>query len=132
MRLETIRKLTRPLIALSFISVGVAHFRDPALFVHIMPPVLPWHEELVLLSGFFEVLGGVGLMVPRLRRVAAWGLLALLIAVYPANIHMLVNDVYLPDMPKERWLLWARMPMQLVFAAGVAWAGELWPRPRTP
>lgn len=132
MKLETVRKLTRPLIALSFISVGVSHFLEPELFVHIMPPVLPWHEELVLLSGFFEVLGGVGLLVPRLRRVAAWGLLALLVAVYPANVHMLVNEVYLPDMPQERWILWARMPMQLVFAAGVAWAGALWPQPPAP
>ena len=45
---------------------------------------------------------------------------------------MLVNEVYLPDMPQERWILWARMPMQLVFAAGVAWAGALWPQPPAP
>ena len=128
MTLQTLRALARPLIALSFVSIGVAHFRDPGLFVAIMPPALPWHRELVLLSGFFEVLGGVGLLVPRLRRTAAWGLLALLIAVYPANIHMLVNDVYLPDMPRQRWLLWVRMPMQLLFAAGVVFAGGLWPR----
>lgn len=127
---ELLRVLSRVLVALSFVAVGVAHFRSPSVFVAIMPPVLPWPHELVLISGFFEVLGGVGLLVPPLRRAAAWGLLALLIAVYPANIHMLVNDVYLPGMAEERWLLWVRMPLQLVIAAGVVWAGGLWPRVR--
>jgi uncharacterized membrane protein len=51
----------------------------------------------------------------------------LLVAVYPANIHMLVNDVYLPDMAEDRWLLWVRMPLQFVIAAGVIWTGGLWP-----
>ena len=67
---------------------------------------------LILVGGIFLVTPGVltdviglSMLLPPLRRAAAWGLLALLIAVYPANIHMLVNDVYLPDMPRERWLL---------------------------
>ena len=63
--------------------------------------------------------------------MAGFGLLALLVAVYPANIHMLVNEVYLPGMPREKWLLWARMPFQLVFAAGAAWSAEIWPKTRS-
>ncbi len=94
----------------------------------IMPPYLPWQLELVYLSGVAEIVGGVGLLIPRFRRAAGWGLLLLLIAVYPANIHMLVNDIYLPDMPRERWLLWLRLPMQFVFAAWVLWSAGLWPR----
>ena len=113
-------------------AVGVSHFTNPAPFVAIVPPGLPAHLELVYISGACEVAGGLGLLLPSTRRAAAWGLLALLVAVYPANIHMLVNEVYLPDMPRERWLLWARMPMQFVMAAMVAYAGELWPRAATP
>lgn len=117
----------RTLVGLSFAGVGVSHFLNPAPFVGIVPSFLPWHLELVYVSGFFEILGGVGLLIPTLRRRAAWGLLALLVAVYPANIHMVVNEVYIEGMPQEPWLLWVRLPFQLVFAAGVAWTGGLWP-----
>ena len=116
----------RTFIALSFIAVGIEHFRQPQLFVGIVPPYLPAPLALVYLSGFFEVLGGAGLLWSRSRRWAGWGLIALLVAVYPANIHMLVNDVYLEGMARERWLLWVRMPLQLVFAAGVLIASEIW------
>ena len=112
----------RLIAALIFISAGVLHFVTPAPFVHIVPPSLPAPEALVAVSGFFEILGGVGILVPRLRRAAGWGLIALLIAVYPANIHMLVNDVYLPGAPEVRWTLWARMPLQFV-AAWLVWRG---------
>jgi uncharacterized membrane protein len=116
----------RWLVGLSFIAVGVEHFRDPNLFVGIVPSYLPSPLALVYLSGVFEILGGAGLLIPRFRRLAGIGLLALLVAVYPANIHMLVNDVYLDGMAKERWILWVRMPLQFVFAAGVLVASELW------
>ena len=122
------RSIFRVPFALSFIVVGVLHFTNPAPFLTIMPKYLPWHLELVYLSGFFEVLGGAGLLISSTRRLAAWGLIALLIAVYPANINMLVNDVYLDDMPRDRWLLWARMPLQFVMAIGVLWSGEIWPK----
>ena len=124
------RLVARLIAAAVFLVAGVGHFVQPAPFVLIVPDYLPAPELLVAVSGFFEVAGGVGLLIPRLRRAAAWGLLALLIAVYPANIYMLVNDIYLPDMPQERWLLWARMPVQLLFAAFVVYGGELYP-PRT-
>ena len=104
------------------------HFTSPGLFVRIMPAWLPAHLELVYVSGAFEILGGLGLIVSKTRRYAAWGLIALLIAVFPANINMAVNEIYLEGMAQEPWLLWARLPMQLVFAVGVAWAGGLWPR----
>ena len=121
--------LARLGIALSFVAVGVSHFTSPQVFVGIMPSYLPWHLELVYLSGLFEILGGLGLALPFSRRFAAFGLLALLVAVFPANIHMLVNEVYLEGMPREPWLLWLRLPFQLLFAFAVSWAGGLWPRP---
>ena len=127
-----VKVITRWLLALSFIWVGVRHFIDPDFFLHIMPPYLPWHLELVYVSGFFEVLGGAGLLHTQTRRAAGWGLLALLVAVYPANIHMLVNEVYIDDMPREKWMLWARMPFQFLFALGVAWTAGIWPRKGQP
>jgi uncharacterized membrane protein len=126
-----IKPIARVITAVGFVAIGVLHFVDPKPFLQIMPAYLPWHLELVYLSGVFEVLGGVGLLVPRTRRFSAWGLIALLLVVYLANINMLVNDIYLDGMPRERWLLWARMPMQFVFIALVAWTGGLWPRART-
>ena len=113
------------MLALFFIGVGVHHFIAPALYEHIMPPYLPAHRFLVLLSGAFEILGGVGLCVSRTRRFAGWGLVALLVAVYPANIHMLVNEVYLPGMTPNKALLWARMPFQFLFMAAVIWSCRL-------
>ena len=124
----SLKSATRALIGASFVWIGVLHFADPTPFVSIMPPYLPWHLELVYVSGVFEIIGGLGLIYPRTRRLAAWGLVALLIAVYPANIHMLVNEVYVPGMPQEKWALWARMPLQVVFAIGVLWTGGIWPR----
>ena len=121
------KRFTRVFVGLAFAWVGVQHFVDPEPFLGIVPPYLPWALELVYISGVFEILGGIGLLVPRTRRFAAWGLVALLVAVYPANIHMLVNEVYFGDMPHEPWLLWARMPFQFLFGLGVVWTGGLWP-----
>ncbi len=121
--------ITRVAVAGFFTWVGVDHFIHPGFFTQIMPiPLVPWSLELVYISGFFEVLGGVGLLWHKSRRMAGWGLLALLIAVYPANIHMLVNEVYIGGMPQEPWLLWLRMPLQFVMAALVAWVAGIWPR----
>jgi uncharacterized membrane protein len=90
MKIPPIRTLTRIVIGLLFAGLGLSHLVDPAPFVSIMPPYLPWHLELVYISGFFEI--------------------------------------YLDGMPPGKWLLWVRMPMQLVFAIGVLWVGEIWPR----
>src|SRR5262249_55354143 len=121
------RRVARVAAALAFGAIGVAHFVNPAPFVLIVPPQLPAPLALVWISGFFEVAGGLGLLVPRVRRAAGVGLLALLAAVYPANIHMLLDEVYVPGMPHEKWLLWARMPLQFVFAAVVCYVAGLWP-----
>ncbi|MCB9664367.1 MAG: DoxX family protein [Alphaproteobacteria bacterium] len=125
------QQVVRWLTAASFAAVGVLHFTHAHVFLLMMPPWLPWHLELVWLSGAFEILGAVGLLVPRTRRVAAWGLLALLVAVFPANVHMAVAGVELPvdALPQSEAGRWIRLPFQLVIAAQVAFAG-LW-RPPT-
>jgi uncharacterized membrane protein len=107
-------------LALAMIAVGILHFVQPKPFVRIVPKYLPAPLTLVYVSGFFEVLGGIGLLIPQTRVWAAWGLIALYIAVFPANIYMLTDNVSLdPKKPLPRWLLWARLPFQLVF---IAWA----------
>ena len=125
MNIDTLKLTARIVIGGFFISVGIHHFVDPTPYLAIMPPYLPAHLELVYISGVFEILGGLGLMMIRYRTIAAWGLIALLIAVYPANIHMLINEVYLPDMPREKWLLWLRMPLQFILGWLIYWAGNL-------
>jgi uncharacterized membrane protein len=129
-RLAPIQPAFRIFTGALFALVGIAHFTHDHLFLAMMPPYLPWHLELVWLSGVFEILGGVGLLVPWSRRFAAWGLLALLVAVFPANIHMAVNEVYLPieGLPQSRIGLWIRLPYQLVIAAQV-WFVGLWVPP---
>jgi len=125
--------ISRLLCAGFFVFVGLLHFVNEETFLAIMPPSLPRPLFWVYLSGVFEIVGGLGLMVPKLRRIAGWGLLALLVAVYPANIHMAVNEVYLPGMDGEPWMLWARLPFQFVFAGWVLWAAEIWPKhPQKP
>ncbi|MFT5432140.1 MAG: putative membrane protein [Myxococcota bacterium] len=125
-----VKKIVRAGFGLSFVGIGLMHFVDPAPFVMIVPPFLPWALALVYISGFFEIAGGIGLIVPKTRRAAAFGLLALLVAVFPANIYMLTHEVYIEGMPREKWMLWARLPFQVVFASLVIWTGDLWPRKR--
>ena len=100
-------------LAIFFINVGVDHFINPDFYLSIMPPALPLHLEAVYISGLFEVLGGVGVLVPRLRKIAGWGLFALLVAVYPVNIYMALTPQAFPDTPLGA--LYFRLVLQFVF-----------------
>lgn len=102
------------------VMAGVAHFFSPEQFIRIVPPFLPYPAALVYISGVFEILGGVGLLVPGLRYVAALGLVALYVAVFPANIYMAVNQIPFGESTPQ-WMLWARLPMQVVLIAWAYW-----------
>ncbi|MEJ7714015.1 MAG: MauE/DoxX family redox-associated membrane protein [Pyrinomonadaceae bacterium] len=80
------------LLAIFFVAAGLNHFINPAFYLKIMPPYLPWHLFLIYLSGFLEIAFGILLLIPRFAVVGAWGIVLLLIAVYPANIHMAFNS----------------------------------------
>ncbi len=109
-------------LAIFMVGVGVLHFVQPRPFERIVPKYLPAPRALVYISGFFEILGGLGLLIPATRMYAAWGLIALYIAVFPANIYMLTHDISLnPKKPIPRWALWARLPIQLLFIAWAYW-----------
>ena len=96
-----------------FIYFGVDHFINPDFYLSIMPPSFPLHEESVYISGFFEIVGGIGVLIPRFRKIAGWGLVALLIAVYPANIYMAISPEAFPDIPIE--MLYFRLALQFLF-----------------
>ena len=104
-------------LSLSFLTIGTLHFTHTDFFMQIMPPYIPYHKFCVLFSGLAELSIGVAVAIVSLRRYAGWAILLLLLAVFPANIHMAVNNVQiagLPEMPL--WALWARLPLQFVFA----------------
>jgi uncharacterized membrane protein len=93
----------------------------PDAYVKIVPPFIPAPLRMVYLSGLAEIAGGIGLLIPRLRRAAAWGLVALLIAVFPATIYMAMDRVPVTGHPLPDVLLWARLPLQMVLIWWVLW-----------
>lgn len=118
--MELVRIMLRLLVSALFITAGVMHFVREGFFLKIMPPYLPYHREIVWISGLFEVIGGVGLLIPGLRVASAWGLIALLIAVFPANIHVYLHQEI---MPAPGWVHFLRLPLQGVLIALVYWVG---------
>jgi uncharacterized membrane protein len=117
-------RLIRHLAGPFFILAGVMHFLRPRLYLRIMPPYIPAPEAMVYISGVAEIAGGAGLMVPSLRRRAGWWLIATLIAVFPANLHMAVNAEKYQAIPGGAPVLWARLPLQAVFIAWVRGAAN--------
>ena len=100
-----------------FIYTGIHHFVNPDFYLSIMPPAFPLHAEAVYISGFFEILGGISVLIAPLRKIAGWGLVALLISVYPANIYMAITPEAFPEISIE--LLYFRLPLQFLF---IYWA----------
>jgi uncharacterized membrane protein len=95
-----------------FIAAGVVHFIRPGMYQQIVPPQFGHAPELVAISGIAEIAGGLGLIIPRTRRAAGWGLIALLVAVWPANIYMAIEaDRFTAAAPA--WILWVRVPLQV-------------------
>jgi len=117
------KSAARWVLALFFIIAGVNHFLAPEIYLGMMPPWLPFKEAANLISGAAEIAGGLGLLLPRFRRAAAWGLIALLIAVFPANIQVALQGSMpgLENAPPA--LLWLRLLFQPVFIAWVWWVG---------
>jgi uncharacterized membrane protein len=111
--MHSIKLLLKYLLAIAFIAAGVNHFVNPAFYLKIMPPVLPAPLFLIYLSGFFQIALGVALLIPKYTRLAAWGIVALLIAVFPANIYMAMNAELFSEY--NRTLLYLRLPVQFVF-----------------
>ena len=110
---------SRALLGFAFVAAGALHLLVPGFYERIMPPYLPLHRELVYLSGAGEIAGGLGLLAKRTRRVSGVGLVFLLLAVWPANVQMLLNARASQEAAWWIALLWARLPLQVVLIAWV-------------
>ena len=113
-----IKAISKYVLASFMIGAGTMHFVNPAFYLKIMPSYLPFHEELVLVSGVCEVVLGTLLLVPLCSRLAAWGIVALLIAVFPANLYLYQHQGIMPASPTAHLL---RLPLQGVFILWAFW-----------
>lgn len=115
----------------AYVVAGIMHFVVPELYVQIVPPVFPAALALVYLSGIAEIVVGIGLLIPRTRRVAAWATVGLLVAIFPANVYMATHGVVIEGMPgsgdPSAVVRWARLPLQGVLILWAYW----YTRPRT-
>lgn len=121
-------RFKRPLgyaMALLYVVAGGLHFVVPELYAQIVPPVLPAPLALVYLSGLAEITVGVGLLVPRTRSYAAWATIALLVAVFPANVYMAVSMVPVEGVSggddPSALVRWGRLPLQGVLVLWAYW-----------
>jgi uncharacterized membrane protein len=122
--LTNARRIGAMIAAVFYVVAGSIHFIHPEPYIRIMPPYLPWHSQLVAISGFFEILGGLGLLFAPSRRTAAWGLVALLIAVFPANLFMAMNPVETGSASISPLLRWGRLPLQALLIWWVLWCSS--------
>ena len=112
------RQISRFTLAMIMIVAGTMHFVNPAFFLKMMPPYLPLHDELVFVSGVCEVILGLLMFIPGTSRPAAWGIIALLIAVFPANVYLYQHQEILPAPPAIHLL---RLPLQGAFVLWAFW-----------
>jgi len=113
-------------MALFYVLGGINHFVSVDRYMALMPDYLPYHLELVYISGLAEIVLGFGLLVPKLQRMAAWGIILLLFAVFPANVYHLMSGGAGMNIPL--WALWLRLPLQLVL---IYWAYQYTKKPYT-
>jgi uncharacterized membrane protein len=110
------------LMGVFYVVAGANHFANTAFYLPMMPPYVPYHRELVYLSGLAEIVLGVAVLVPATRRLAAWGIILLLIAIFPANVHIALHD--LPVFGATHGLgvwNWVRLPLQGVLVSWAWW-----------
>jgi uncharacterized membrane protein len=119
-RTHAVRLIALVLLAFFFIAAGTNHFVHPSVYVRTVPPWLPAPALLVQISGICEILGGIGVLVPNARRLSGAGLIALLVAVFPANVQMAQHPEVYADVATPL-AFYIRLPFQLVLIAWVWW-----------
>jgi uncharacterized membrane protein len=119
--LSTSQRIAVMVAAVFYIAAGSLHFIKPEPYLRIMPPYIPWHAAIVRVSGACEILGGLGLLVPATRRAAAWGLVVLLVAVFPANLYMAMHPIEAGAAGVAPVLRWGRLPIQAVLIWWLLW-----------
>jgi uncharacterized membrane protein len=118
------KRIALLLAAIFYLGAGILHFTKTEFYLRIVPPYIPWHLAMVEISGACEIIGGLALLIPAVRRAAAWGIVALLIAVFPANLYMATDPVAAGASALSPVMLWGRLPLQLVFMWWVLWASR--------
>lgn len=119
--LQTQKDIARVTFGLLFIAASSMHFISDAE-MRIIPSFLPWRRAALYITGVFELLGGVGMLIPRFQRSAAWGLVALLIAIYPANVYHAVKNIQMGGFLNTRIYHIIRLPFQAVFIWWALWS----------
>ncbi len=117
--MKILKLILKWVFGIAFIFAGANHFINPDFYLNIMPPYLPWHLFFVFLSGVFEIILGIMLLIPKTQKLAAWGLILLLIAVFPANMYMAMNPSKFSDLNPV--LLYLRLLIQLLLIAWAYW-----------
>ena len=107
------------------IVIGVKHLINPQPFVQIVPPFIPHPLTLVYISGWNELLAGIGLTIPRLSKITAWILFVLFIAVFPANLYQAGQNIPVSGLPHDPPLIWLRFVMQILLISWAAWFTQL-------
>lgn len=108
--------------AVMFVLIGIMHLATPRKLTYMIEGWLPYALELVLISGVLEIVLGIGLLLPAVSKYAAWGLILLLIAMFPANIYVAVKQLPAPGgLPAQPWYTWSRLAFQPVYIAWVWW-----------
>jgi len=116
-----VKKALRWALTLFMLAAGTAHLLLPEMHRDMVPPALPAPLALVYLSGVAQIVGGLGLIPVGTRHWAAWGLVVLLVLLFPANVHMAIHHLPLGNHQLPSWVLWARLPLQAVFIAWAWW-----------
>jgi uncharacterized membrane protein len=117
--MSTPKRVLLWLMAAFYVVAGVNHFVSPEFYLPMMPDYLPWHLGLIYLSGVAEIALGIAVLIPRLRVLAAWGIIALLVAVFPANLYAAMHQI--PLIGTEPMWNWVRLPFQALFIAWAWW-----------
>ena len=125
---ERRRRIARWACAATFVPFGVLHVLAPAVFLPIMPPKIPYPRQVVVGTGVAEILGGLGLLIPRTRKAAATGLALYAVCVYPANLYHAFARRTVPPLPDIWWYHAPRLAFQPVFVWWALFAGGLLPR----
>ena len=128
--LRSNRAKARVALAAMFLFAASGRLAAPEGLLQMIPDFLPLRREALYLSGLFEVLGGLGLLVPRLQRLAGWGLVTLMIVVFPANLNVAVNNLQIDGFAGSPLYQWARLPLQLVLIWLTLWSTQPDRRPR--
>lgn len=115
------KDIVRVILGGLFLLASTMHFTSD-VELNIIPEFLPWRRAALYITGIFEIIGGLGLLIPRFKRPAAWGLVALLVAIFPANIYQAVKNIQLGGFLNTRLYQWGRLPFQGVFIWLVLWS----------